>query len=83
MTWSVKLETVNWDSDDISKGKVRYQMAKSKAQIQQTNEWQLSYSWHGTGIYLCIKLGFIASQTSHLYDSSIYFHYIYKIVWTK
>ena len=50
-------------------------MAKSKAQTQQTNWWQLSYSWLATG--------FIASLNSHLYDCYIQFDYFDNDVWTK
>ena len=38
-------------SEKNSKGKVPNQIAKSKAQTHQTNEYQLSYFWLGTGIF--------------------------------
>ena len=45
-------------------------MAKSKAQTHQIKGQQQSYSWLGTGIFLCriwwIKPGFKAIWTSHL-----------------
>ena len=51
------------NSEENSKSKVPNQMAKSKAKTHQTNGQQLSYSWLGTGVFICRMF-----QTVQTYD---------------